>query len=141
MEWQARPPYVAIIPYISIAAYSPYHYYIYIVLPHIGIITTTSTAYIPYHYYIYIWTGFGSLVEAINSTAGALGGPVLGVFLAGLIAPRVCGRAALAGFAAGTATCGIIMVSQRFGFMAGLGKHVACISLPPWQRSCLTRPF
>ena len=43
----------------------------------------------------------GTLLEASNSVIGLVGGPLLGLFLLGILVPRATARGALAGWVAG----------------------------------------
>jgi sodium-coupled monocarboxylate transporter 8/12 len=60
---------------------------------------------------------FGSLLEASNSVIGLVGGPLLGLFLLGILVPRSTARGALAGWITGVAVLVPICFGTRVSFL------------------------
>lgn len=60
---------------------------------------------------------FGSLLEASNSVIGLVGGPLLGLFLLGILVPRATARGALAGWITGVAVLIPVCFGTQISFL------------------------
>jgi SSS family transporter len=59
----------------------------------------------------------GTLLEASNTVIGLVGGPLLGLFLLGILVPRATAIGALAGWAAGVAVLAPVAFATRISFL------------------------